>query len=159
MPDQPKHTPGTMFIKRAGHPVDGAFDCGLCIHFHGRDYVVAETFGRVDVNELTPAEANARRLAACWNAFADIPTVLIEEVANKTSLPMRTAALMAMAFLVGKRAGEAMSEEELDAFERSSINDGASIGEVFKAAYGTPAQPSPLRDDERAEVLKSASSA
>jgi hypothetical protein len=145
-----KHTPGQVTVVVTHRMVPHIIGAGQ----HGG------LIARCDSNKSIPEnDANARRIAACWNALAEIPTVLIEAVANKGSLPMRTAALMAMAFLVGKRAGEAMSEEELDAFERSSINDGASIGEAFKAAYGVPAQPQPLGDDERAEVLKSASSA
>lgn len=59
-----KPTPGPWTTARALTPTDGEFDFAIGAMIDGKKYCIAETFGRVSTGIRTPAEANARLIAA-----------------------------------------------------------------------------------------------
>jgi hypothetical protein len=58
------HTHGPWESRKAKFPIDGQFDWGVSAEIDGKRYAIAEAFGRVAQDVLTPAEANARLIAA-----------------------------------------------------------------------------------------------
>lgn len=70
-----KHTLGPWSIKRAELPVDGEFDWAILASFDGRQYCIAEAFGRVAPVIWPNAEANAHLIAAAPQMLAALQQI------------------------------------------------------------------------------------
>jgi hypothetical protein len=145
MADQPKHTPGpwTGGIRQRWSDGNERTWIGTYV-----GYVICEVFHERNVD----SEANARRIIACVNACEGIPTADLAHAAHATQvLPELIAAL---------RLIQNMSIDKEDDARWTWRDICLECERVTRAAIASAtAQPQPLRDDERAEVLKSASSA
>jgi hypothetical protein len=64
-----KHTPGPWVVRPAKYPVDGQFDYAVCAKFSGTERCLAESFGRVSVDDAAPAMANAHLIAAAPDLY------------------------------------------------------------------------------------------
>jgi hypothetical protein len=69
-------TPGPWSIRKAKAPTDGAFDYAIGANVGGREQCIAEAFGRVDSEHFTPAEANAKLIAAAPKLYHALKSVL-----------------------------------------------------------------------------------
>jgi len=59
-----KTTPGPWTVRKAKRPTDGEYDYAIGANVGGRAQCIAEAFGRCSENDILPAEANARLIAA-----------------------------------------------------------------------------------------------
>ena len=73
MSTETKHTPGLLQTKKSRWPKDGEYDYAL---IDATGHVIGEAFGRVGTHDLRPAQANAERLAMCWNTHDALIAVL-----------------------------------------------------------------------------------
>ncbi len=75
------HTPGKLTVSDFGHRSVNAPQCELLARLHGADYRLASvTYPTTTGDTVGAAErlANARRLAAAWNACDGLPTAALE---------------------------------------------------------------------------------
>jgi hypothetical protein len=68
--------------------VDGQFDYAVCAKFSGTERCLAESFGRVSVDDAAPAMANAHLIAAAPDLFAAAVLAVSEADASIGSLPL-----------------------------------------------------------------------
>jgi len=81
-----KFTPGPWHPKAAKHSTDGEIDWGVGADIDGQRYCIAEAFGRVAYTTKTPAEANARLIAAAPDLYEALRAVLDLDNRQTTSL-------------------------------------------------------------------------
>jgi hypothetical protein len=63
-------------MAKARTPTDGEYDFAVGATIEGKKYCIAEAFGRVSVGIRTPAEANARLIAAAPTMLAALEAIL-----------------------------------------------------------------------------------
>ena len=91
-----QHTAEPWSSHSALAPTDGAFEYAITANIEGTGRVViAEAFGRVSEDCRTPAVKNARRIVACVNACAGIPTDKLEQAGQGSIDGLVNAALEA----------------------------------------------------------------
>lgn len=76
---------------------------------------------------LPQREAIARRIAACLNALTDVPTNIIEVVADRDNTPARLGALHFVAALIGELILEAMPPDDRKRTQNQAFADGRTF--------------------------------
>ena len=71
------HTLGRLEIEEFERPNYSFYE--ITAEIDGKKCTIADVFGGVRSGQSLPAEANARRMVACWNALAGIPVEAIED--------------------------------------------------------------------------------
>jgi hypothetical protein len=79
-------TPGPWAIRKAKAPTDGAFDYAIAADVGGREQCIAEAFGRVDSEHFTPAEANAKLIAAAPKLYQALKNIIAEIDSDEVSI-------------------------------------------------------------------------